>query len=157
MRCAMVLSLALLCGASAAQTVYKSVDRYGNVEYSATPPEGATELEQVPIAPGPTPEQQAAARARQQESQRAATQIDRQRQQRAEQEAKSAAGVEQAQQAVTAAEQALEQARRKKRTDYRDTSNPSRLKKSYYDRVRFFEEQLQAAQVQLEKEKQRGR
>lgn len=62
----MLVVLAALAAANAAdaQGIYKWVDERGRVTYSSTPPPAGREAREVQLAPGPTPEQVEAARAR---------------------------------------------------------------------------------------------
>jgi hypothetical protein len=64
MRYLIFLLLACTCAMATAQTVYRSVDANGVVTYSSTPVQGAAESEPLRLPPGPTEEQQAAARAK---------------------------------------------------------------------------------------------
>lgn len=53
-----VVLYGLAISVASASSVYKSIDRYGNVTYSSELPESAVEVEQVTIPPPPSEEEQ---------------------------------------------------------------------------------------------------
>lgn len=67
-----------------AQTIYRSVDKDGNVTYSSTPPSDAQISQPVELAPGPTQAQQAQARERQREMESTADDMAREREAKAD-------------------------------------------------------------------------
>jgi len=143
------LILILLTGTASAQTVYKFLDAGGNVIYTEAPLEDGRDMERVHIEPGPDSARQDAAKARQQQLLEAAEAINVKQASRASEERARRTELEEAEAAVAEAEQALAQARVKKRKDYRQPSVQHRLRKSYYDRVRFHEQQLFEARERL--------
>jgi len=125
----LMLAAALCSTISGAQEIYKSVDAQGQVSYGSAPVTSATEVQEVELRPGPTPEEvreakQAGARisasANQMESQRVAREMTRNAEQ-AKQDAKQE--VEQQQQAVT--EQAQQNETMKEYYGYRDYTFPT--------------------------------
>ena len=55
------IALGLGSGITSAQPVYKSINAQGQTVYSSEPPPRATQIKQVELAPGPTPEEVKAA------------------------------------------------------------------------------------------------
>jgi hypothetical protein len=132
-----------------AQTVYKSVDSQGRVTYSSSPPpEAATEMvEAVPLAPGPTPEQQqeAAKRARDLEAITRAEDAQRQAQTK-----KGTTAATEARQELRDAQIALQEARIQGDDDWQYLAAGGRvLKQSYLDRVDAAEKRVKQAEKAL--------
>ncbi|HYQ72124.1 MAG TPA: DUF4124 domain-containing protein, partial [Gammaproteobacteria bacterium] len=83
-RCTLVL--VLLAGPAAAEQIYRSVDAEGNVTFSSQPPSGAVNVDEVSVRPGPSAEEQEAARARIQAQEATASEIGEARASRAPQQ-----------------------------------------------------------------------
>lgn len=130
-----------------ADTVYKSVDAEGNVTYSTTPPVDATQTESVPIAPGPTAEQRAAAEARMSELARARAEA---REREAENEEERAESVADAQKRLDEARAALKDAQEERVGDWQHTAGGARFRSlSYRQRMSAAEERVERAEEAL--------
>lgn len=142
------LALALACPAMA-QTVYKSVDAEGRVSYSSSPPpEAAGDLvEEVPIAPGPTEQEQQEARRRAGELEGATRRAERERQKKAD---KTAEAVSAAERELDDANLALDEARIQGDDDWQTIVGGGRVpRQSYIDRVQRAERRVEDAKKAL--------
>jgi len=77
------LALALLAGTASAEQIYRSIDADGNVTFSSQPPADAVDVDEVSLPPGPSAEEQAAARKRVQAQEATASEIGEARASRA--------------------------------------------------------------------------
>ena len=78
-----MLMLAVPTGTVAAEQIYRSVDAEGNVTFSSQPPADAVDVDEVSLPPGPSAEEQAAARKRVQAQEATASEIGEARASRA--------------------------------------------------------------------------
>ena len=78
-----VLGLAMLSTLVCAAPVYKTVDEYGNVQYTSVPP--AKDAQEMKLPPGPTQQQVEEARQRNEAAQRQVEEMRRDREQAAKQ------------------------------------------------------------------------
>lgn len=148
-------ALVCLSQASSAETIYRSIDANGNVTYSSSPPPGssAERIEQVPIAPGPSPAQQRNAEQRALEIEREA----RSQAAPAPQAREPAAAVAEAEQNLARARASLEQAKVKRDDDWQWLASGGRvLSERYFNRVSAAEAEVQAAEDAL-RQARRGR
>ena len=83
--------LALLAGAVAAESIYRSVDADGNVTFSSTPPANAVDVDEVSVQPGPSAAAQREALQRTRRQAAAARDMGRARADRAQQPARQGA------------------------------------------------------------------
>jgi hypothetical protein len=143
---ACLLTLAPL---SHAESVYKSVDADGNITYSSTPPAEAVDTVPVKLDQDVSAErkQQAAKLERQlEQSAKSATKdVERRR-------TKQASKIDQSEQSVERAKQALEQARIQQTDDWQGKAGGGRrLKPSYFERVEKAQAAVEAAEDDLSK------
>ncbi len=80
------LLLALPAGTAAAGQIYRSVDAEGNVTFSSQPPDGAVNVDEVSVQPGPSEEEQRAARERMQRQEATASEMSEARASRYQQQ-----------------------------------------------------------------------
>ena len=79
--------LALLAGAVAAESIYRTVDADGNVTFSSTPPANAVDIDEANVQPGPSAAAQREARQRARRQEAAARDMGKARADRAQQPA----------------------------------------------------------------------
>ena len=153
-----IATITLVCACTAAaETVYKSVDADGKVTYSESPPPDAAPLmvEEVPIAPGPTDEQQNAADERIKELESETKSAEQEREARA---AESAEATSKAEEELRNAEIALQEAQIQGDDDWQYLAAGGRvLKQSYLDRVAEAERRVQQAEKALRNARAAGR
>lgn len=128
------------------QTIYKYVDENGEVVYSETPPPDNQPAETVEVEAGPSAASQKQAADREQQVRDAAAQTRSASDERAAKADDSKAQQQSQQDAVAAAEAALERARVVGPGDRIGTAGGgNKLRESYHERVRAAEEELRKA------------
>lgn len=156
-RCLPAVALLLLTGAAGAQQVFRSIDADGNVTFSSSPPSpnSGARVDTITLAPGPTPEQRAAAEERMRQIEAEAERIT---QDRAARRAQQQSDVQGAREALRQAEAELVKAQERGDGDWQTLATGGRVPSAAYDdRVEQAEQRVQEARDALNRAQQGGR
>ncbi len=140
-----------------AQPIYKSISPDGQITFSSTPPShSAVAVERVELPPGPTPAEQAAAKARMQSLQE---QVEASAERRRAPQQQATKRVEEAESAVLEARNALQQAQaRDEPEDWQTIVTGGRVPSaSYRNRIDEAEQRLQQAKQELQSARRAAR
>lgn len=148
-KCLMLMALAVMNGAATAETVYRTVDKDGNIHFSDTPPPGSTTTEEITIdAPPPSADR---VRESEADAKRAIKQADIEQTRRDAAREERTAELREAEKALKLAEKNLEEAKVVREGDTRGKAGGgTRLTSQYMKRVKAAEKDLAEAQRKMD-------
>ena len=149
-QCLMLLALAIMAGTTSAQTVYRSVDKDGNVSFSDAPVPGNTDAEEITIdAPPPSVDR---VRESELDANRAIKQANKEQVRRDAAREERSLELREAEKALNLAEKNLEEAKVVREGDTRGKAGGgTRLTSQYLNRVKAAEKDLAEAQDHMNK------